>query len=142
MPEPSAEATARFDRLFALAERLRAESIELAAIFEQTVPLDTDEPHLQLALEKGFLFEKQLTDRASVAVMENVLRAEWGEQATLRLVLNSAEATPNRTLSAERGRRKRARHEAAIDEVKRNPRVQEAVRILGADIKTVRVPEV
>ncbi len=141
-PEPTPEEATRLDGLFAIAERLRADNIELAAIFEQTVPLLADGSRLELGLEKGFLFQKQLTAPASISALEAALRASWGESATLALVLDSTEAKPHLTLAAERARRRRARYEASVEEVRHNPRVQEAVRILGAEIKSVRVPEV
>ncbi len=111
-------------------------------MFEQTVPLLLEGAALELGLEPGFLFEKQLTHKDAITVVETALRAEWGETASLRITLSSRDAKPHLTLAAERVRKRKARHDAAVEDVKQNPKVREAMRILGAEIRAVRVPEV
>ena len=141
-PGVSPQEGALLDRLFPIAERIRETNHELAAIFEQTVPLLLEGAALELGLEPGFLFEKQLTHKDAITVVETALRAEWGKAASLRITLSSPEAKPHLTLAAERVRKRKARHDAAVEDVKQNPKVREAMRILGAEIRTVRVPEV
>jgi hypothetical protein len=55
--------------------------------------------------------------------------------------VGSAEARPERTVSAERARLRRVRELAAIEEVKNHPRVKEAIEIFRAHVKHVTVAE-
>ena len=138
---PSEPEKKRLDQMSVIADKIREDHTELAAYFEQAVPLKADEQCLELGLEKGHLFESQLTSAESISIFEKATIAVCGENATFKLAINCAEASPPRTLSAQRARNRRARHLAAIEEVKRHPRVAEAIEIFAAQVKNVTLPD-
>src|SRR5690606_35779107 len=138
---PSTEESALLAKMAKITDRLREEDMELSAYLEQTVPLQADGKVLELGLEKGHMFERQLTTDQAIATFERIIKSAWGSEAELKFTRNCAEALPDRTLSAERARERRRVHLAAIEEVKQHPRIQEAVQIFGAQIVNVTLPE-
>ena len=124
-----------------LTASIREESIELAAYLEQTVPLSLAESSVTLGLEPGHVFEPQLFQEENQAQILKHARKVWGENGQVELVRGCREATPDRTLSAERARERKAAYVAAIEEVKHHPRVQEAAELFGARVKNVTLPE-
>lgn len=137
----SPERAAVLARALAVFDRLREDSAELAGYFEQTTPLVADAASLELAMEPGYLFEKQIDDEAALARLERFARETLGPECRVRLTKNSSLAREHESISAERTRRKRARHEEAIQTVKNHPKIQAALRIFGGEIKSVFVPE-
>lgn len=145
-PEPSyvpddAE-RARLDSMMKITDRVREEDQQVAAYLEQTVPLRADGKILELGLEKGHVFEKQITDATTKARLENALLNVWGDGAELIFTVGSPDAKPERTVSAERARLRRLRELAAIEEVKNHPRVKDAIEIFRAHVKNVIVAEI
>lgn len=138
-PALQADELALLEVFWPVAERVRGTHMELAAYLEQAVPLGWDGQKLELGLEPGCLFEKQLLQTEALEVLRAALVAEHGPESHLQILSNVPEAQPHRTLAAERVRRRQARHDAAVEDVKNHPKVQEALSILGASIKTVRI---
>jgi hypothetical protein len=124
-----------------VADRIREEHSDWGAYFEQTVPLIADGKTLELGLEKGHLFETQITSDTARDVFEKALRKLWGAEATLKITARSAQATPEATLSAERARLRRKAHLAAVEEVREHPRVRDALAVFGGHVKNVVIPE-
>lgn len=129
------------EKMAAITDAIREENMELSAYIEQAVPLRADGTVLELGLEKGHLFERQIMAPEAIAAYEKAIKQVWGEKAQLLIQQNCAEALPDRTLAAERARARRRAHAAAIEEVKNHPRVQEAVQIFSAQIINVTLPE-
>lgn len=125
-----------------ITDRVREVDQQVAAYLEQTVPLRADGKVLELGLEKGHVFEKQITDTTTKERLNKALLDSWGEGAELILTVGSPGATPEHTVSAERARQRRARELAAIEEVKNHPRVKEAIEIFHAHVKNVIVAEI
>jgi len=140
-PTPPPEEQAKLSILFELLEQLRVTDAALGAYFEQTVPLIADGTRLQLGLERGHVFENQITDPKAQRALEEVLKARWGANATLEIVRNCAQASPQATLAAERQRQRQKRQQEAISAVKSHPKVLEAIRIFGAQVRAVHLPE-
>lgn len=138
---PSDDERARLQRMMTITERVREKDQQIAAYLEQTVPLKADGKVLELGLEKGHVFEKQITDEKTKQLLESVLKNEWGASAELVFQIGSREATPDRTVSSERARLRRVRELAAIEEVKNHPRVKDAIEIFRAHVKNVIVSE-
>lgn len=138
---PTDDERTRLQQMMTITERVREKDQQIAAYLEQTVPLQADGKVLELGLEKGHVFERQITDEKTKQLLETVLTNEWGPSAELVFQIGSREATPDRTVSAERARLRRARELAAIEEVKNHPRVREAIEIFHAHVKNVIVAE-
>lgn len=138
---PTDDERVRLQQMMAITDRVREKDQQIAAYLEQAVPLNADGKVLELGLEKGHVFEKQITDENTKQLLETVLKKEWGPSAELIFQIGSREATPDRTVSAERARLRRARELAAIEEVKNHPRVKDAIEIFRAHVKNVIVSE-
>ncbi len=139
---PDEAEQARLVEMMKITDRVRTEDQQVAAYLEQTVPLRADGKILELGLEKGHVFEKQITDPTTKQRLNDALVDLWGEGAELLLTVGSPEAKPERTVSAERARQRRLRELAAIEEVKNHPRVKDAIEIFHAHVKNVIVAEV
>lgn len=138
---PPEEELLRLQKFAEIVEELRKSDQELAAYFEQTVPLEADGKALSLGLSSQHVFEKQISSKQATLAIEAVLQKLWGKDATYSLTLSSKAAPPERTLSAERVRKQKMRHFDAVQKVKNHPRVREAIEIFDARIKNVNVAE-
>jgi len=137
----SEDEKARLDFLCELIDRVRTSDKEIAAFLEQTVPLSVSDQLVEIGLEKGHIFEKQITAQATQDLLRKALDDARGPHVKLKVTVASPDATPDRTASAERVRQRRAREILAIEEVKNHPRVREAVEIFRAEIKNVHIPD-
>ncbi len=140
--KPSSEEQRCLQAMMKITDRVREVDQQVAAYLEQTVPLRADGTVLELGLETGHVFEKQITDQATRQRLEDALKQEWGAEASLVLTVGAKQATPERTVSAERARMRRAQELAAIEEVKNHPRVREAIEIFNAHVKNVTIAEI
>lgn len=138
---PTEDERSRLLQMMKITDRVRETDQQIAAYLEQSVPLKADGRVLELGLEKGHVFEKQITDPATKQLLELILKEAWGPNAELLFSVGTSEATPARTVSAERGRLRRVRELAAIEEVKNHPRVRDAIEIFHAHVKNVVVTE-
>jgi DNA polymerase-3 subunit gamma/tau len=141
LPAPPPQELEKLGVLMELLEHVRSKDAALGAYFEQTVPLVADGQLLRLGLERGHVFENQIIDPSAQQVLKEVLEARWGAGAELEIVRNCAQASPQATLAAERQRQRQKRQQEAILAVKSHPKVLEAVRIFGAQIRAVHLPE-
>jgi hypothetical protein len=121
---------------------VREKDAELAGYFEQAVPLSATRERLELALEKGYLFEGQVDKPAARTLVHEIAKAVLGPEVELIITKGSPLAHPEESIASERGRRKRAKHEEAVAAVKAHPKIRAALDILGGEIKSVFVPEV
>lgn len=135
------EESALIEELFQISEAIRESNMELAALFEQVIPRKRTDSELYLALEPDCIFEKQLRAPETAQLIEGFIQKLWNQTLTLRWDLSDSSLSAERdSLAAERQRQRQIRHEAAIAEVVHDPRIQTALSILGAEIKSVHVP--
>lgn len=130
---------AGLERLRQVADTLRSENPEIAAVLDLVVPLTAEDAVLRLGMEPGFVFEKQLTRRETAEQVEAVARTLWNPELALQLVPNCREATPDKTLATLRTAERERRHAEAVSAVKSHPAVQRAIRVFDARIKEVRI---
>lgn len=138
---PTEEQARLLAQMAEVGQRLAATDVELAAYFDHLVPLAADGVLLRLGMERGLLFASQLSTPEAKAKIGEAVRQVWGPEAAFELIPNCPDADPERSLSAQKARERAARYQAAIDEVRNHPRVIEACRIFGAQIKNVVVAE-
>src|SRR5690606_17051838 len=138
---PLPEEQTRLNLMIEVIDHLRVTEPELSAYFEQTVPLVADKTLLKLGIEPGHIFENQiLTNTAQAKLLETLVHV-WGSEARLEIVRNCASAHPHATAAQERVRRRAEQHRLNVMAVKTHPKVVEACRIFGAQVKSVQVPE-
>lgn len=132
---------ARLSKLRIIVERVREKDIELAAYLEQTVPLSVEPGHLELAIEPGFVFRTAVTSPEARASLQEAASAELGAPTEPRFVEDQDAAAPHKTLSALREREREARRLEAIHRARSHPRVVDAIEVLGARLKEVKLAE-
>jgi DNA polymerase-3 subunit gamma/tau len=140
-PPVSAEEVARLERFAQVVERVRQSDLELAAYLEQAVPLSVGGERLEVAFEPGFVFQAAVTTHTARTALQEAARVELGDAVELVLRENFAEALPHRTLSAQRERERAAVRDAAIQRARNHPRVVDAIEILGARLKDVKLAD-
>lgn len=135
---PNPEPSPLLDWTLEFSDALRAVNAELSSYIDQLTPISYDASHLELAAERGFIFERALSKPESSEILDQVARVLWGATARVTLRLNHPEAKPELTVAALRARQKQLRHEEALRQVRVHPKVQEALKILDADLVQVR----
>ncbi len=137
----SPEHEERLEKMMRVCAHVREKHMELAAYLEQTVPLQCDGSRLSIALEPGYLFEKKLTSSEGRAILESSLKELWGPSAHLEIIPESEHAHPNQSVAKAKERKRQAERAALVEEVKNHPRIRQAVDVLGAKLRDVRLPE-
>ena len=105
------------------------------------MPLIVEPGRLDLAIEPGFVFRSAVTTPEARAKLEEAATLVLGAPTALRLVEDQEAAAPHKTLSALREREREARRLEAIARARSHPRVVEAIEVLGARLKEVKLAE-
>jgi len=141
-PPPLAEEEiALLHRLRPIVERLREDDFELAAYLDQAVPLTVVPGRLELGFERGFVFLSAIANQEARTKIERAASEVLGVATQLELRDNHPQALPHKTLSALRERQREAERLEAIERAKSDPRVLDAIEVLGARIKEVKLAE-
>jgi len=142
-PEPAPEEPASEDTLLVswleILERLMTSRPELAAFLEHAAPLELTQDQLVVGWEPGSVFAKQASDKESVAALTRVAGEHFGRRIQISFELESARAKEADTLAAQHARERQARLKRAIADAKRHPRVVDAIEVLGARLKDLKL---
>lgn len=140
-PPPSPEETARLAIFAEIVEGVRETDMEVAAYLEQAVPFVVSAERLEVGFEPGFFFLAEVTRPEARALLTRVAAEKLGESVEVVFRENHPEALPHRTLSAERERQRLALRDAALARARNHPRVVDAIEVLGARLKDVKLAE-
>jgi hypothetical protein len=135
-------------RWLLLVESVRAaRKASLAAVLEHAVPISIDPAAVVIGLRKGDGRAGILTDRESLAVLEQAFERVLGARPTVRVVETAnappplpgaPEVAPPGTLAGQK-EQARARSQAArLSLGREHPAVRAAVEVLGGEIEDVR----
>ncbi|HVU04754.1 MAG TPA: DNA polymerase III subunit gamma/tau [Polyangiaceae bacterium] len=124
----------------AVVERVRLARPELAAFLNHAVVVSATPERLVLGLEAGSVFERNVKEPASLAVLARAAHEHFGRQT--EIVFESTSGGGARaTVSATEEREREERKQAAKSRAKAHPRIAQAAEILGARLKDIQVPE-
>lgn len=140
-PPLAPEEIERLHQLRPIVERVREYDIELAAYLEQAVPLTVVPGRLELGFERDFVFLAAIANQEARTKIERAATEELGVATQLEIRDNHPQALPHKTLSALREREREAQRLQAIERAKSDPRVLDAIEVLGARIKEVKLAE-
>jgi hypothetical protein len=127
------------DLLKNVVARVAPERPELAAKLEHAVPLELKEDKLVLGWAPGNLFGQLVANSDATPVVERTCSALLGR--TIRVVHEheSARAAGKKTLSVLTAEDRERKVREAYETARRHPRITEAVEILGARLKDLRL---
>jgi DNA polymerase III subunit gamma/tau len=141
VPEPAPEASANsaLVAFIGILERLSGNRPELAAVLEHAAPLEVRNDQLVIGFEPGSVFSAQATDKDSLAALTRAASEHFGKRVNVVFELESERAKGFDTLAAQQSRERRAKLKHAISEAKRHPRVLDAMEVLGARLKDLKL---
>jgi DNA polymerase-3 subunit gamma/tau len=140
-PSAPRAAVENLDAWRAIVGLVRENRPELAAFLEHTSPLTVKPGELRIALEPGSMFEKEVSDKASLAILGRAASTHFNTETAVSVEFDSAQARQVTTLSALEVEAREQRTRAAILRAKQHPRVTDAVEILGARLKDLKLLE-
>ncbi|HMJ16736.1 MAG TPA: DNA polymerase III subunit gamma/tau [Polyangiaceae bacterium] len=125
----------------AILDKVRESRPELAAFLEHAVPLELGPREILLGWEPKSMFASQASDKESLAVLGRAAHAHYGQTPHITCEFESqrARGTQNLALLDSAAREQKTR--AAIQVARQHPRIADAVEILGARLKDVKLAE-
>jgi len=123
----------------AILERLAAARPELAAFFEHAAPLRVTAGELVVGFEPGSVFAAQAAQKEAVSALARAASEQFGAQVHVVVELDSERSRGFDTLAAQHARERRAKVQQAIADAKRHPRVVDAMEVLGARLKDLKL---
>ncbi len=122
-----------------IVERVGRERPEIAAFLAHGAPLEVSAQELVVGFEPGSVFLTEVTSDAAVLVLRRAAEACYGSTFKVRYERDSARVGGVQTLSRVENEAEERRIREALAGVRRHERVAEAVEILGARLKDVKL---
>lgn len=135
------EASARLDRWAPIVEHVRQVHPGVAAFLEHGVPLEIGAERVVLGWEPGSPFVDGATTPEAAQLVARALEAELGAGPSVEHRLDREELRRADTLAARTSRARAERETAARERALGHPRVRDAMELLGARVKDLRLPE-
>ncbi|MBN1609310.1 MAG: hypothetical protein JW940_21950, partial [Polyangiaceae bacterium] len=136
-----AQGNPEFSSWRAIVQRLAQSAPQLAASLEHAVLLEMGPARVRLGFEPAGLPYRVVSEPSALEAITRTAREYLGASQTVVLTETHAQAPEAVTLASlgrkEREEASRAAHERA----RAHPRVRDAIELLGAQIKYIRVPE-
>ena len=136
---PTALDDERLAAWHAIIEMVAGSRPELAALLEHAAPLELGPEELVIGWEPGSVLGRQFASKESESVLQRAAAAHFGTAPRLRLELESERARGFETVAAIISREREQQKRQALAEARSHPRVTEAIEILGARIKDLRL---
>ncbi|HEY6562429.1 MAG TPA: DNA polymerase III subunit gamma/tau [Polyangiaceae bacterium] len=125
----------------AILDRVREARPELAAFLEHAAPLELSPEQIMLAWEPKSMFATQASDKESLAVLGRAAQAHFGQTPRITCEFDSERARTLQTLAMLDTAARDQKTRAAIQNARQHPRIADAVEILGARLKDVKLAE-
>jgi DNA polymerase-3 subunit gamma/tau len=138
-PEPASDAA--LVSWIDILERLAQSRPELAAIYEHAAPLDVRADKVVVGYEPGSVFSARASEKEALAALGRAAAEHFGTRVHVSVELDSERARGVDTLAQQQIRERQARIRRAIQEAKRHPRVVDAMEVLGARLKDLKLAE-
>jgi DNA polymerase III subunit gamma/tau len=120
-------------------ERVRESRPELAAILEHAAPLEVSGAELVVGWEPGSVFARQASEKETLALVTRAACEQFSARTPVVFELDSARAQNFDTLAQRQVRERQERLRAARNKARGHPRIADAMEILGARLKDVKV---
>ncbi len=124
-----------------LVDTIALERPDVAAILEHAVPIRISQSQVHLGWPPSSTLNNQFSTEDLVKLITKA-RTERGENTTVVTIEQNCQAVAGRaTLAAQEIANRTRNLRALVQQSKKDPRIQQAIEILGAHIRDVRVPE-
>ncbi len=140
LPLPAAPPGVDMARWRRIVEGIRAEKAPLASVLDGAVPLCLSAEQAVLAFPPDGFLSSQASEAPSVELLTQRVRAELGPSCAVSFEL-SPEASEGLTVGRMRAHEAYERRRAAERKVEEHPLVRAAIEQLGAEIRSVAVPD-
>ncbi|MEB2311026.1 MAG: DNA polymerase III subunit gamma/tau [Sorangiineae bacterium] len=129
----------QLQRWRAILARLATTRPELAAFLEHAVLLEIGPAKIQLGFEAGSIFAQRVAEPEARAALEAAAAEESGQAVRVTIDSASERARDEQTLAQLNAQERQRRSSEAMEEVKRHPAVLDAIEVLGARLKDLKL---
>ncbi len=132
---------ARLATWYAIIDRVAEVRPELAAVLEHAAPLELGPDRIVLGWEPGNVLSGQFAGKEAERVLERAAEQHFGKAPRIEVERDSERARGFETLAQVHIREREQKKRAAIAKARSHPRVTDAIEILGARIKDLRLAD-
>ncbi len=125
----------------AIVERVRARRPDLAAVLEHAAPLHVNASLVELGWAAGDVLRERASDPACLAELAQAAQDELGAAPRVAFTESASSRGERATLAGLDAQAREAERRDTLHRVRKHPRVTEAMEILGARLKDVRLPQ-
>jgi DNA polymerase III subunit gamma/tau len=122
-----------------IVDRVRESRPELAAFLEHAAPLKLDPGEIVVGWAKGSIFAGQASTKESLALLSRAAGDHFGTRTRVTFELDSAEAKNATTVATQDSDAREQRVRDALAQARQHPRISDAMEILGARLKDVKL---
>jgi hypothetical protein len=123
----------------AVVESVAGERPEIAAFLAHGAPLEVSAQGIVVGFEPGSVFISELTSEVSIGLLARAAEQTFGPGFKVRFERDSARTGNVQTLSRVENEAEERRVREALSDARRHERVADAVEILGARLKDVKL---
>lgn len=135
--EPIPEGALRDYR--AILELVHGSRPELAAFLEHAAPLEVSAEQIVLGWEPKSMFAAQASDKESLAVLSRAAHTHFGKAPRVTCEFDSERAQRTQTVALLESAAREQKTRDAILAARQHPRIADAMEILGAKLKDVKI---
>lgn len=121
----------------ALVERIRGQRPALASLLEHGRPLTFCEEGVEIGYPKGTFYLESAQERENRSLLERVIAEHFGKPVALTIAATAAADGTVQTLAESAADRQRRREREIRDGALEHPAVQDALAVLGGEVKEV-----
>jgi DNA polymerase-3 subunit gamma/tau len=125
----------------AILDRVRQTRPELAAFLEHAAPFELGPDQIVLGWEPRSMFATQASDKESLAVLGRAAAEHFGRAPRITCEFDSERARTVQTLALLDAAAREQKTRAAMQNARQHPRIADAMEILGARLKDVKLAE-
>jgi DNA polymerase-3 subunit gamma/tau len=124
----------------AIVDRVRARRPDVAAVLDHAAPLAVSETLVELGWADNDVLQQRASEAGCFAELCQAVHAELGASPRVTFAKSSAAGTEGATLARIDAQAREDERREAVHRVRTHPRVSEAMEILGARLKDVKLP--
>ena len=124
-----------------LVEAIAAARPEVAAVLEHAVPLSVSRDRVHVGWQPASTLSRQFEDEALTALIAEALRDQGSDSPNVTIEHDCQLAVGRLTLAAQETANRIRRLRSLIQQSRKDPRILQAIEVLGAHVREVRVPE-
>ena len=113
---------------------------DIAAVLEHAVPICVSQDQVQIGWPQSSALNLQFDDEDVIALIDKARSGQRQPIPKVTIEHDCREATGEPTLATQETANRTRRLRALVQDSRKDPRIQEAIQILGAHIRDVRVP--